>query len=220
MVDSTEQAVQQGLLALERFGVLLFSDPALPSLVGMIVGEPLRTSWWGHPRGRLIYHAMNALGDQPDVLTTKLVAGKLTYVHRELWPAVFTVATSREGWQLNDLSPAARWLRDLTEAEGEVQTNDLPPPPPNLDVRRKRVPDFARHLERRLLVHTTEFHTPGGAHAKTLQTWQRWADGVKLAPPSLPVAEARRQLEKAVERLAAGVPGGTASLPWQTPKKR
>src|SRR5438309_9920460 len=84
-------ALEQARAALERIGLLLLSDPALPSLVGTIVQEPLRTSWWGHPRGHDIYHAMKALADDPHVLSTKLVAGKVTYVHQRLWPAVYAL---------------------------------------------------------------------------------------------------------------------------------
>ena len=54
--------------------MLLLSDPALPSLVGMIVDEPLRSSWWGHPRGPIIYETMSRLDDDERVLSTKLVA--------------------------------------------------------------------------------------------------------------------------------------------------
>src|SRR6476660_1693522 len=104
---STEQALERTLEALERFGLLLFSDPALPSLVGMIVDEPLRASWWGHPRGPLIYATMNRVDDDARVLSTKLIAGKVTYVHRRLWPAFVTLASAGEDWQLEDLTPGA-----------------------------------------------------------------------------------------------------------------
>jgi hypothetical protein len=204
-------ALDQALAALERYGLLLSSDQALPSVVGMIVGEPLRMSWWGHPRGGLIYHTMNAIEDRPEVLSTKLIAGKVTYVHDRLWPAIFAVGTAREPWQLDPLSPSARWLLEFVDREGEVQTNDLPPPPAG----RKRVPDLARELECMLLVHATEIHTPSGAHAKVLQNWRTWADSVKLQPQSLSSAAGRLELEEAAKQLAAETPGGVAQLPWQ-----
>src|SRR5438874_3325997 len=67
-VAAIERALEQAHATLERIGLLLLSDPALPSLVGLIVGEPLRTSWWGHPRANVIYHAMTALEEDPIVL--------------------------------------------------------------------------------------------------------------------------------------------------------
>ncbi|MBV9325594.1 MAG: hypothetical protein JO352_17620 [Chloroflexi bacterium] len=208
---SIEAAVGQARAALARFGLLLFSDPALPSLVGVIVDEPLRSSWWGHPRGHVIYAAMNRLEDDPDVLSSKLIAGKVTYVHRNLWPAVYAAGTGREAWQLNNLSAGARWLLEETDAHGAVQTDMAVPP---REVRAdKRTADFARELERRVLVHATEFHTPSGAHAKLLETWQRWAATVKFRPPALSAAEARAELEAAAARLPAD--GALVRLPWR-----
>jgi hypothetical protein len=211
-VAATERVLEQAQATLERVGLLLLSDPALPSLVGLIVGEPLRTSWWGHPRGGAIYHAMNALGDDPSVLSTKLVAGKVTYVHQRLWPAVYTLGCAREPWQLDNLSPAANWLLEQIDADGDLQTDLVVPPVPMP----RRTADAARELERRLLVHAAEFHTPSGAHAKVLQSWPRWAACVNLMSPQLSVAQARRQLDEAAERLVVAVAGGVAVLPWQT----
>jgi isoquinoline 1-oxidoreductase beta subunit len=48
-----------------------------------------------------------------------------------------------------------------------------------------------------------------------LQTWQRSAASVSLAPASLAAAEARRALEQAADSLAAEVPNGAARLPWR-----
>jgi hypothetical protein len=211
---SVASAVTEARAAIERYGLLLFSDPALPSLVGLIVGEPLRTSWWSHPRGHTIYNAMNRLDDDPDVLSTKLVAGKVTYVHRRLWAAVLAVGMARESWQMEGLSAGARWLLREVDAEGELATDGVVAPP---EVRAgKRVADFARELERRLLVHATEIHTPSGAHAKVLQTWQRWAEGIGLHATTVPAAQGRQELEASAERLAAEVTGGgIVELPWR-----
>jgi hypothetical protein len=211
---TVSQALDRARRALERFGILLFSDPALPSLVGIIVGEPLRSSWWGHPRGPLIYTAMNQLDDDPEVLATKLVAGKVTYVHRRLWPSVVAIGTAREPWQMDALSAGARWLLDETDTEGAVQTDLLVPPVEERGG--KRVAVFARELERRLLVHATEVHTPSGAHAKMLQTWPRWAAEVNVSAPDHSSDAARRELEESAARLASGIPGGVAQLPWKS----
>jgi len=209
------QPLEQALEAINGYGLLLFSDPALPSVVGMIVGQPIRGSWWGHPRGHLIYRTMNALEEQPDVLAVKLIAGKVTYIHRRLWPALVAVAIARATWQVAGLSTGAAWLLRLTDVEGEVQTHDLPPLHPALGLQRKHVPNITRELERRLLVHATEVHTPSGALAKILQTWQRWAAGVTLVLAPVSVEAARRQLKQAAEGLAGATPAGVAPLPWQ-----
>jgi len=75
----------RALALLARDGLLLMSDPALPSIVALVAGAPVRGSWWGHPQGRTIYTLANRLIDHPDVLLLKLVAGKDTFVHRSLW---------------------------------------------------------------------------------------------------------------------------------------
>lgn len=79
----------------ERLGLLLMSDAKFPSIVTIVAGKPVRGSWWGSPSGELIYEQGNALGDHPDALLTKLVSGKVTFVHRNLWPAVYAVGTGR-----------------------------------------------------------------------------------------------------------------------------
>ena len=186
--------------SLEHYGLLLFSDPTLPSLVAVIVGEPVHGSWMVHPRGHAIYAAMTTLDDDPSVLTTKLVRGKVTYVHRRLWPAVLAVGTSRAEWQIDSLSAGARWLLKEVDATGEVVTDGLAAP--------GRVSDLARELERRLLVHSTEIHTPRGSHAKVLETWRHWAAEHDLAEVVTP-EKGRQQLQAAAAAL-----GPTARLPW------
>jgi hypothetical protein len=215
---SVDAALAQARDALARYGLLLLSDPALPSLVGIIVGEPLRASWWGHPRGGVIYQAMNALDDDPSVLSTKLVAGKVTYIHRRLWGAIVTLGTAREAWQLSGLSEGALWLLEHVAVEGEVQT-DLVVPPPGVRMR-KRVADAARELEQRLLVHASEVHTASGAHAKVLQPWATWAGAEGIDARGLTAGAARADLEAAASRLAEATAGGHAALPWQPTPRR
>jgi hypothetical protein len=213
-----DEALAQARGALERIGLLLFSDPALPSLVGLIVGEPLRQSWWGHPRGGLIYRAMNALDDDQAVLSTKLVAGKVTYVHERLWPAIYTLGTAHDDWQLDGLSPGATWLLHQVEADGDLRTDQVFVP--HAVMARTRVADAARELERRLLVHATEVHTESGAHAKVLETWPRWAADATTTMPPMTAEQARAHLEEAANRLAAETVDGVAQLPWQPRTRR
>ncbi|MBV9583202.1 MAG: hypothetical protein JO057_31840 [Chloroflexi bacterium] len=213
------QALARARESLARCGLLLFSDPALPSLVGMIVDAPLHTSWLAHPRGPVIYAAMQALEDDPQVLSTKLIAGKVTYVHKRLWPALYAVGSGGAAWQLDGLSAAGHWLLDATHAAGEIQTDQLVIPPEVQASR--RVADAARELERRVLVHATEVHTPSGAHAKVLQSWPRWAAAVHLPTPRPTPAAAQTDLEAAANLLAAETLDAHVRLPWRkTPTHR
>jgi hypothetical protein len=52
-----------------------------------VAGERV-TRWWSHSKGKLIFALTRAIRDSPDVLTCRLVDGKVTYVHRRLWPAL------------------------------------------------------------------------------------------------------------------------------------
>src|SRR5262245_3978296 len=87
------------LAELCAYGLLLQQDLQLPSVVTLVAGAPLHGSWWSHPAGHTIFSLLNALAAHPDVLVTHLVRGKVTFVHRRLWPAVLVVATERAAWQ-------------------------------------------------------------------------------------------------------------------------
>ncbi len=88
------------LAVLTANGLLLTQDKALPNVVGILTGESLRTSWWGHPKAHLIFAVLSELTDHPDVLFTKLLYRKDTLVHRSLGPAVLAVGSARDQWQV------------------------------------------------------------------------------------------------------------------------
>jgi hypothetical protein len=72
--------------------VLQAARGPVPSLAEAIAGEPIRGSWWAHAKGRTIFHAARVVCESPEVLVCKLVDGKVTYVHRRLWPALVKLA--------------------------------------------------------------------------------------------------------------------------------
>ena len=74
-------------------GMLLESARGpLPNVAELIAGERIVGSWWGHPASHAIFDAINALAESPDVVRTRLVNGKVTLVHRRVWPALVRVA--------------------------------------------------------------------------------------------------------------------------------
>jgi len=84
---------RQAIGFIRYHGVVLQSAKGLePSLVARIVGEPVRGSWWGHPLGQRIYALLQEIDESRVVLTCTLAAGRITYVHRRLWPAFVRVA--------------------------------------------------------------------------------------------------------------------------------
>ena len=84
---------QRAIALVARSGVLLESarGPA-PSLAAAIAGEAIRGSWWTHLKARAIFRATRAVRDSPEVLVCRLLGGKITYVHRRLWPALVRLA--------------------------------------------------------------------------------------------------------------------------------
>ena len=85
---------KQAIAFVKQHGIVLQSARGpVPSLAEAIVGGPIRGSWWAHPRGREIFAISQQLCDSPDVLVCKLVDGKVTYVHRRVWPALVKLAS-------------------------------------------------------------------------------------------------------------------------------
>ena len=190
---------------LNEGGVLLLSDKELPSVVGLIAGPGVVGSWWGHKKGREIWRVLKRLDADPDVLLTRLVSGKVTYVDRRLWPAFMTVATSRESWQTKGLtSTAKRLLSDVTKS-GEIRMDRY-----RAGKDPKRLRAAASELERRLLAYSDEIHTEKGSHAKILATWPR---SPKLRGERFQAGDtsaAKMSLEAAIQ-----ITGCEAALPWR-----
>ena len=118
-------ALRRVLDALRQRGLLLQFDNTLASITGLVTGETIRGSWWGHPRAHEIHAVARSLRARDDVLITKLVASKLTYVHRQLWASLLAVARSGEPWQQRGLSRDARSLLHRIERYRMVRTEDL-----------------------------------------------------------------------------------------------
>lgn len=72
--------------------VLMSARGPVPSLAQAIAGGPIRGSWWAHPDAHSIFRLCGAVADSPDVLVCRLVDGKVTFVHRRLWPALVRLA--------------------------------------------------------------------------------------------------------------------------------
>ena len=84
---------RQALAFVRKQGVVLEAGQGpVPSLAEVIAGEPVRGSWWSHPKGREIFAVTRAVRDNDDVLVCRLVKGKVTFVHRRLWPALVRAA--------------------------------------------------------------------------------------------------------------------------------
>ena len=93
MTSTPFLSADDALAFIELHGIVLVSAAgAAPRLVDAIAGETVRGSWWGHPRGREIFRVLSAVQDSGEVLACRLLAGKLTLVHRSRWPALVRLA--------------------------------------------------------------------------------------------------------------------------------
>ena len=76
-----------------RHGVVLESARGpVPSIAEAVAGSPIRGSWWRHPEGRAIFRVTRAVRDSTDILVCRLLGGRITCVHRRVWPAVVRLA--------------------------------------------------------------------------------------------------------------------------------
>ncbi len=178
--------------ALERSGLLLLQDARLPSLATLVAGGPVKGSWWGHPAGREIFRVASALDDDGDVTTAKLLAGKVTFVHRRLFAALAAAGNERAGWQMAKLPAGARALLARIDEAGALEASGA----------------AVKELERRLLCAAHQVHTERGAHASQLTTWKRFRRAT--GTPAIRPARGRSELELAAKALGAG----RALLPW------
>jgi hypothetical protein len=113
-MDPLDWVCEQGV-------VLQSARGPLPSLAEHVAGESIRGSWWGHSSGHEIFAVLTRVHDSPDVIATRLVNGKITLIHRRLWPALVRVA---------DRFPAARLaaVDQVHTASGAHRTIEVPFP--------------------------------------------------------------------------------------------
>ena len=84
---------KEAVAFVESHGLVLESARGpIPNLADAVAGEPIRGSWWGHPQAHKILLCRRAIRASPDVLVCRLAGGKVTYVHRRLWPALVRLA--------------------------------------------------------------------------------------------------------------------------------
>lgn len=179
---------------LSNAGLLLNQDKRLPNVVTLLTGEAVGTSWWSHSKGRLIFAVLSDLSEHPDVLFSKLLNGKVTLIHRKLWPAFLSIALANEPWQTRGLSSRGQQLlASLNESKGPIKSSG----------------PAVKELEIRLLAHTRQVHTKSGRHELLLEPWTVWSRraGVRrLSSLSL----AKEKLEQAAE----GIGAPRSALPW------
>jgi len=113
---------RQALAFIRKHGVVLeAAQGPVPSLAEVIAGEPVRGSWWSHPKGREIFAVTRAIRDSDEVLVCRLIKGKVTFVHRRLWPALVRAASRLPSDRLSQ-------VRDTHTSSGRHITREVPFP--------------------------------------------------------------------------------------------
>ena len=87
------RSTREAIAFIRKHGIVRESGATpLPSLAAEIAGEPIRGNWWSHPESRRIFAITRAVRDHKDILVCRLDGGKITFVHRRVWPALVRVA--------------------------------------------------------------------------------------------------------------------------------
>jgi len=113
---------RRALAFIRKHGVVLESAHGpVPSLAEVTAGEPFRGSWWSHPMSHEIFAVTRAVRDSDEVLVCRLINGKITFVHRRLWPALVRVAGRLPSARLSQ-------LREVHTNSGRHVTKEVPFP--------------------------------------------------------------------------------------------
>jgi hypothetical protein len=72
--------------------VLVSARGTAPRLTEAIIGGPIKGSWWAHAQSHQIYAILQAITASDQVLVCRLIKGKVTLVHRRLWPSLVRLA--------------------------------------------------------------------------------------------------------------------------------
>lgn len=147
---------RQALRFIETHGVALESARgAAPRLTETIINGPVKGSWWGHPRGREIFAVLQAVKESEEVLVCRLLGGKITFVHRRLWPALVRIAPRLEPGRVARVS-------EIHTAAGRHEITETPFP--------RWVPADVKAAASRL------------SEAEAVTAFGRAASALKLAP--------------------------------------
>jgi hypothetical protein len=191
MIEATSSILE----TLSNAGLLLVQDKRVTNVVTLLTGEAISKSWWSHPQGRLIFAVMSDLAEHPDVLFTKLLNGKVTLIHRKLWPAFLCVALSNEPWQTQGLSSRRQQLLASLNESQEPMTSSG---------------QAFKELEVRLLAHARQVHTESGRHELLVEPWTIWSRRARVKRLRS-LTRAKEMLEQAAQ--AIGAP--SSALPWR-----
>lgn len=176
---------------------MLQHDAELVCATSIIAGRHIRGTWWADPAGGLIFDVLTAIEDE--VASVKILDGKVTLVHRRLFPALAAIGLAAQ----SDLRRDAAHLLARVKKEGYLRTDDA-----GLPSGSRKPGVVANELEKELLVYSRQEHTESGRHERQLLTWEKFVreHGLEELPD---VAGAKRSFDAAAESV-----GALDRLPW------
>jgi hypothetical protein len=130
-VDPLDWVCEQGV-------VLQSARGPVPNLAEQIVGGPIRGSWWGHPSGHEIFAVLTRVLDSPR--RRRDAPGKITLLHRRVWPALVRVA---DRFPLERLA-AVDELHTRSGARRTIEVPSLSGSPPKTSPPRRCSPSTKR----------------------------------------------------------------------------
>jgi len=109
-----------------------------PNLVEKIAGGPVSGSWWAHPKSHEIFAILSAVRASPDVIACRLIDGKVTLIHRGIWPALVLLARNfpsdrlaaiserhtESGKHITEEISFPRWLPQETKDKAQTLTTN------------------------------------------------------------------------------------------------
>jgi len=119
---TTGRRLRDAMRFVERTGIVLEAGRgSVPNVAEWIAKERIKGSWWGHRRGSEIFLVTRKLRDSQKILVCRLVNGKITFVHRRLWPALLRLAHRFPKKHL-----AAVWETHTQRGKHEIMEVPLP----------------------------------------------------------------------------------------------
>lgn len=191
---------------LEKYKLILLQDKTFPNIVAEITGENIVGSWWGHPLANPIYNGLQWLEYNRSILAIKLIDGKVTYIHEDLFADIYSIVCKSRDWQTQKLKDEDQQILKYVSKKKKIMSDDSGLAKLSKDPKKSFV-----NLEKKLLIYSMEEHTDSGKHIKEYMTWEK----SKIAVPKPnDYLVSKNHIENLVALLNKKS-GAKTKLPWQ-----
>ena len=113
---------EEAVSFIEAQGVVLESGKGpIPNLADLVAGEAIKGSYWSHPKGNEIFLLTRAIRSSKEILVCRLVEGKVTYVHRQIWGAIVRLQANFDKERLGA-------IREIHRSSGKHEVEVTPFP--------------------------------------------------------------------------------------------